>query len=95
MGNMNSIFYVQRQIDGILREIKDFARTYVDNVICGSKSFREHLVYLRRLFSLLIKYNVSISAKKAFLGYPDVSLLRQKVNSLELATFEEKLKAIS
>ena len=95
MGNMNSISYVQRQIDGILKEIKDFARAYFDDVVCGSRSFQEHLAHLCRLFLLLVKYNVAISAKKAFLGYLDVSLLNQKVNSLGLATSKEKLKAIS
>ena len=95
MGNMNSISYVQRQIDSILREIKDFARAYVDDIVCGSNSFEEHVAHLRQLFALLVKYNVSISAKKVFLGYPDVNLLGQKVNSLGLATSEEKLKAIS
>ena len=92
---MNSISYVQRQIDNIFREIKNFTRAYVDNVICESKSFQEHFIYFRRLFSLLMKYNVFISAKKAFLDYPDISFLGQRVNFLGLATSEKKLKAIS
>lgn len=95
MGNMNSISYVQRQIDRILREIKGFAQAYVDDIVCGSTSLSEHLSHLRQLFTLLVKFNVSISPKKAFLGFPDVRLLGQKVNSLGLATSEEKLKAIS
>lgn len=95
MGNMNSISYVQRQIDRILREIRDFAQAYVDDIVCGSTSLAEHLSHLRQLFTLLVKFNVSISPKKAFLGFPDVSLLGQRVNSLGLATSEEKLKAIS
>ena len=36
-----------------------------------------------------------ISPKKAFLGYPSVNLLGQRVNSLGLSTAEDKLSAIS
>lgn len=50
MGCMNSIAYVQRQIDRILRPVKDFASAYVDDIVIGAKSLAEHLAYLRKLF---------------------------------------------
>ena len=76
MGCINSITYVQRQIDKILRPIKDFARAYINNVVYGSKSLSEYISQLRKLFTLLTEAGVSISLKKTFLGYPSVSLLR-------------------
>ena len=95
IGCMNSVAYVQRRIDQILRPIREFARAYVDDIGCGSKSLSAHLADLRKLFRLLVEFNVSISPKKAFLGYPNVSLLGQKVNSFGLVTAEDKLRAIS
>ncbi len=94
MGCMNSIAYVQRQIDRILRPIKH-ARAYVDDVVSGARSFSQHLNDLRELFRVFTAVNVSISPTKTFLGYPDVNLLGQRVNSLGLSTASEKLMAIS
>ena len=46
------------------------------------------------LFDIFLRYNISIKTTKSFLNYPDVGLLGQRVNSLGLTTFDEKLKAI-
>jgi len=74
MGCMNSIAHVQRQIDNIFRSL------YVNDIVCGSKSVKEHLAHLRQLFSILVKYNVATSPKKTFLEYPDVALLSRTKN---------------
>lgn len=95
MGCMNSIAYVQRRIDIILRAIKDFAQAYIDDIVVGSDSFQKHLYHLRKLFQILVEYNISISPSKTFLGYPNVNLLGRHVDSLGMATAEDKLKAIS
>ena len=95
MGCSNSIAYIQRQIDKILRPVRTFARAYVDDMVIGSRSFKEYINHLRQVFDLFQRFNISISPKKAFLAYPDVSLLSQKVNSFGLATTEDKLKVIS
>ena len=92
---MNSISYVQKQIDKILRKIKDFIQTYVNDIICDLISLIEYLFYLRQLFILFIKFNVFINLKKTFLRFLNVNLLDQKINSLNLITFEEKLKIIN
>ena len=95
MGCMNSIAYVQRQIDKILRPIKEFAQAYIDDIVLGSKSLREHVEHLRRLFPILVQYNIAIAPGKTFLNYPNVNLLGRKVDSFDMATSEDKLKAIS
>ena len=93
MGCMNSIAYVQRQIDRILRPLP-YAKAYIDDIVSGAKKFHEYLSNLRELFTVLVQYNVSISPKKTFLGYPSVNLLGRHVDSLGLATAEDKLAAI-
>ena len=95
MGYKNSPAYVQRQIDRLLRALRSFARAYVDDVVVFSKTLEEHVDHLRQVFALFSKYRISINPVKAFLGYPSVQLLGQKVDSLGLYTAEDKLKAIS
>ena len=96
MGNMNSIAYVQRQIDRILRRLPGRnAKAYVDDIVTGARTFYEHLRDLRLLFELFMEFNITVSPTKTFLGYPDVNLLGRKVNSFGLISPEDKLKAIS
>ena len=95
MGCMNSIAYVQRQIDKILRPIKEFAQAYIDDIVLGSKSLAQHVAHLRRLFQLLVDHNIAIAATKTFLNYPNINLLGRKVDSFGMATATDKLKAIS
>lgn len=94
MGYINSVAYVQREIDNILRHVRAWARAYVDDIICGAKSLPDLLHKLRILFDIFLQYNISIKPTKSYLNYPDVGLLGQRVNSLGLTTSEEKLKAI-
>lgn len=92
MGCMNSVAYVQRQIDRILR---DFVRTYIDDIVTGVKSLADHIVKFRAIFALLVSFNIFINSEKTYLGYSSVFLLGQHVNSLGLSIDLEKLKAIA
>ena len=94
IGCMNSIAYVQRQIDKILQGLAG-AKAYVADIVTGAVTFSEHLQDLRWLFQLFVEYNITLSPGKAFLGYPDVKLLGRKVNSFGLILPEDKLRAIS
>lgn len=95
MGYKNSPAYVQRQIDRLLRRFRRFARAYVDDIVIFSKTAEEHAQHLRSVFAMLQHNNISIKPSKAFLGYPSVALLGQKVDSFGLSTSVEKLKAIA
>lgn len=94
MGYINSVAYIQREIDNILRDVQSWARAYVDDIVCGARSLPDLLNKLRTLFEIFLYYNISIKPTKSYLNYPDVALLGQRVNSLGLTTSEEKLKAI-
>lgn len=95
MGYKNSVAYVQRQMDRLLWPYKAFARAYVDDMVIFSKTLTDHLMHLKAIFTMLTENNISIKPTKAFLGYPTVQLLGQKVTSLSLSMSEDKLKAIS
>lgn len=95
MGYKNSVAYVQRQMDNILREYRAFVKAYIDDVVVRSKSMNDHIQHLRQVFTLFVEKGISIKPTKVFLGYSDVNLLGQHVNALGLSTSEEKLRAIS
>ncbi len=94
MGYINSVAYVQREIDNILRNIWSWVRAYIDDIVCGAKLLPDLLYKLQTLFEIFLAYNISISPIKLYLNYLDVILLGQWVDSLGLTTSEQKLKAI-
>ena len=95
MGYKNSPTYIQRQIDRLLREHREYTRAYIDDVIIFSPTLKDHIKHLRAIFDLFARYNIAINSKKAFIDYLSVKLLDQKINSLDLFTDEEKLKVIA
>ena len=94
IGFKNSPSYVQQQIDKLLCPFL-FAQAYIDNVVIRSKTLDKHIQHLCAIFGMFIKVSISIKPSKAFLGYLSIQLLGQHVDSLGLATIEEKLEAIS
>jgi hypothetical protein len=95
MRNRNSIAYVQRQMNILLNDLRKFVKAYIDDIICKSKTFREHLKRLRILFRIFLRKKIIINSLKTFLDYQNVILLKQRVNVLELIIVEKKLKAIA
>lgn len=86
----NSLLYVQRQTNRVLRSCRNFVRAYIDDVVIFSKFLQEHLENLRSVFDFMLINNISINLKSAFLKYFSMSLLKQHVNSLDLFIEKEK-----
>jgi hypothetical protein len=95
MGFKNSVSYVQRQIDRVLRPFRDFSRAYIDDTVIFSKTLEEHLMHLYAVFTKFTAMNISIKPTKAFIGFPSIKLLGQHIDSFGLATSEDKLQAIA
>ena len=95
MGYKGSVVYVQRQINRILRPYKDFFTAYVDDIIVFFRTLPEHLQHLALIFQTFIETGIFIKPTKAFIGFPSMQLLGQHVDSLGLATSEEKIRIIS
>lgn len=66
MGCMNSIAYVQRKIDDILRPLRAFVRAYIDDIVTGARSLPEHIANLRAIFDMCLRFNISIKTTKVF-----------------------------
>ncbi len=67
---------------------------YIDDVIVFNKTLKEHLNHLTQLFALFQHLNITLKAKKTYLRYSSIFLLRQKIDSLNLIIAEDKLKII-
>ena len=90
----NSSIYVQRQIDRLLRQHRNYVRAYVNDIVVFFRIKKKHEKHLRVVFSMLKKNNISIKFIKTFIDYLSVSLLDQKIDSLDLTIATEKLKTI-
>lgn len=95
MGYINSMVYVQQEIDNILREARAWACAYMNDITCRVKFLPDLIKKLYILFDIFLKYNISIKPSKSFLNYSNVGLLDQKVNFLGLTISEEQLRTIN
>ena len=53
-----------------------YARYYINNIIIFSYIYKEHLMYLYTIFTILNKINITLDPKKSFISYPLLLLLR-------------------
>ena len=90
----NSSIYVQRQINQFLRQHKNYVRVYVNDIVVFfvSKKNTKNIYVL--YFQYSKKNNISIKFIKTFIDYFSISLLNQKINSLNLIIAIEKFKII-
>lgn len=82
-------------MNNILKSFRHFLKVYIDDVIVDSNSLKEHLKYLNIAFKVFVKFNITIKSFKVFIDYSNVTLLRQRSNSLEFSISEKKLKTIA
>lgn len=94
MQYINLVAYVQQNVNNILREVRAWARAYVNNIICGASSSSDLPEKLHILFDIFLVYNISIKPTKSFFNHSDVGLLGQPINCLGIITLEEKVRAI-
>ena len=95
MNYKKSSSYVQRQTNKLLRSYKEFARTYVNDIIIYNRILKEYLKYLITVFQLFRNKRVSLFSIKSYLNYSSIILLKQRINNLNMFTFAEKIIAIT
>jgi hypothetical protein len=94
MGYKNSPAHMQRYMDTLLRPVASTTRCYIDDIVVATETYEEHLVELRKLFEILSKAMLSVTAAKCHVGYHSVTLLGRKVDRFGLSTREERVAAI-
>jgi len=66
----------QRAMDiAFAKEIHDFLVIYLDHLTAFSKSDQERLEHLRQVFTICIKYGISLNLKKSLFGLQEGKLL--------------------
>lgn len=94
MGFRNSLVYVQRFIDKLLKPYS-FCRAFINNIVVYSDSVEEHKAHLREIFKLFQSKNITISLNKSFLGYPSVKLLGFIVNTFSLTSSQQRVNVLT
>jgi hypothetical protein len=94
IGYRNSLLYIQRRRDKILRKHRTYARVYMDDFVIFSRTLVEYIKHLYTIFTDLEELDITLEPKKTFIGYPAITLLGQRVDTLGLTTAAEKLKAL-
>jgi hypothetical protein len=79
----------------LLKNLKNFVRVYIDDIICRSKMFEKYLKHLRILFRIFQRKEIIINFLKTFLEYFSVILLERRINVLDLIIAKKKLNAIT
>jgi len=94
MGFKNSVSHVQRCGDIMLQDMVGFAKAYIDDFVIFSKTLEEHAQHLERFFCRISEMGISLAPNKAFIGYPTVKLLGQRVDAFGVASTEERIEAL-
>jgi transposase InsO family protein len=95
MGFINSVAYVQRQLDNKLRAHRLYCRSYVDDILVASETLEEHEKHLHDVFADLERLHICLAPEKAYIGFPSITLLGQRVDALGISTPEERLRALT
>src|SRR5207247_8521367 len=82
---INSIVYVQQQLDNKFRNFQEFCRVYIDNIIIISITLKEHLKHLDKIFSKLTELHINLAFSKFYIGFFKIMLLEQHIDSLDIS----------
>jgi hypothetical protein len=72
----------------------DVALVYLDDIICFSANFEEHLLALRKIFSRLQQATLSLKPTKCEFGKDKLKFLGHIVSHKGIAPVEEKVKTM-
>jgi hypothetical protein len=72
-----------------------FVQTYFDDISCYSKTFEEHLLHLRRLFTICREKKITLKGSKTNLGFQSIDYLGHEVSGEYVRPRKEKADAIA
>jgi hypothetical protein len=94
-GLKNAPVFFQRIMDKTLRDVRVFAKCYIDDIIIFSRSHAEHKVHLRGVFQRLRGKAIKCHPKKPRCALKDVSYLGHLVVPNGTASQDVKVEAIT
>ena len=90
----NSSFYVQWQIDQLLRFYRQFFRIFMNDIMIFSRTLKKHLFYLQQIFELFHIKRINLTSTKFFLNYFSITLFDQRMNNFDLFISTKKIVTI-
>ena len=90
----NSFAYIQRQTNLFFKNIREFAKIFINDIIIFSRIRKKHLKHLKTIFQRLFSYDVTLNLTKAFLNFSFLILLNQVIDALKFITIKKKLTTI-
>lgn len=72
----------------------DIALVYLDDVICFSKDFPDHLAFLRAIFQRLREAHLTLKPSKCTFGREKINFLGHEVSKDGISPLKEKCKAV-
>jgi Reverse transcriptase (RNA-dependent DNA polymerase)/RNase H-like domain found in reverse transcriptase len=94
-GATGSPSHMQRFMDKLLEKHKEYAKSYIDDVVIFSDDFLSHLQHLRAVFSEFSKAGLTLAPDKCYVGYHSLKVLGHIVDRFGLSTMEDKVSAIA
>jgi hypothetical protein len=94
-GLKNAPVFFQRIVDRLLRDVRAFARYYIDDIIIFSKSHAEHKVHLQEVFQRRRDKGIKCHPKKLRCVVKDVAYLEHLVGPNGTAPQDVKIEAIT
>src|SRR5947207_15254932 len=80
--------------DKILQSYRDFAQSYIDDLIIFSKTLKNHKKHLSIIFSLFDKFEISLNRVKTYFRYLSIIFLNQQVNRFDMTISEKQIVII-
>ena len=84
----------QRAMDLVLRKHKDYCLVYIDDLICFSASFAEHLLHLQAVMDSLTAAHLIVKLPKCHFAQLEVKFLGYLVSNKSIKPDPEKVAAI-
>ncbi|OQE16558.1 hypothetical protein PENFLA_c027G02046 [Penicillium flavigenum] len=65
-------------MDLMLKEFIEFCRAYLNDLVAASDTFDDNVYHLTLILDVLEEHGVSLEPNKAYVAFPEVSLLGQR-----------------
>ena len=87
--------YYSKAMQDTLSGLEDFAGNYMDDVLIGSYSEKEHLDHIRQVFERFHKFKMKLKLAKCEFGWSEIQFLGHIINHKGIKTLPEKTEEIS
>src|SRR5947207_2383721 len=80
--------------DKILQSYRNFAQSYINDLIIFLKTLKNHKKHLNIIFSLFDRFEILLNKIKTYLEYSFIILLDQQVNRFDMIISEKQIVII-